>query len=115
MSGEAERERDELPVACDLAALSAGQRERQRLLQRRLRADVKEIQELSDGYAFRYSSEPSVLLTVAEFITLERLCCPFFDFGLDLERDEGPLWLRMTGGEEAKRVLEAGLAAVPES
>ena len=115
MSGEAERERGELPVACDLTVLSAGQREHRRLLQRRLRADVKEIRELSDGYAFRYSSEPSVLLTVAEFITLERLCCPFFDFGLDLERNGGPLWLRMTGREDTKRVLEAGLAAVPES
>ncbi len=111
MNDEARRGRDELPVACDLTVLSAGQRERKRLLQQRLRADVQEIRELPDGYAFRHSSESSVCLAIAEFITLERLCCPFFDFGFEVERNGGPLWLRMTGGEDAKQVLREELDA----
>ncbi len=48
-------------------------------------------------------------LVVAEFIALERLCCPFLDFGLEVERNGGPLWFRMTGGKDAKRVLQANL------
>ncbi len=48
-------------------------------------------------------------LAVAEFITLERLCCPFFEFGFEVERDGGPLWLRITGGEDAKWVLRVEL------
>lgn len=111
MNDEARRERGELPVACDLTVLSAEQRERKRLLQQRLRADVQEIQELPDGYAFRHSSESSVCLAVAEFITLERLCCPFFDFGFEVERNGGPLRLQMTGGEDAKQALRAELGA----
>lgn len=110
MSIKAERRRGkELPVACDPAALDAGQRERKRLLQERLRADVEEVKELSEGYAFRHSSGPEVLLALAEFVALERLCCPFFDFGIEVESGGGPLWLRVTGGEEAKRVLRAEL------
>ena len=107
---DAERpKRDELPIACNPTALDAEQRERKRLLQQQLRADVWEIRELPDGYAFRHSSESSMCLVVAEFIALERLCCPFLDFGFDVERDGGPLWFRMTGGKEAKRVLQANL------
>lgn len=92
--------------------LEAEQRERQRSLQRRLRADVREIRELSDGYAFRYSPEPSVFLTLAEFVALERLCCPFFDFGLEVERNRDSVWFRMTGEEDAKSVLRAELVKV---
>jgi hypothetical protein len=42
-------------------------------------------------------------------VDLERLCYPFFDFVIEVECDGGPVWLRMTGGEEAKGILRAGL------
>jgi hypothetical protein len=111
MDGEVTRESIEVPVACDWSALTAMQQERQRALYRQLRADVKEVLELEDGYAFRHSPDRVVLLTVAEFVANERLCCPFFEFGITVERDGGPVWLGMTGGGEAKRVLEAEMGA----
>src|SRR5215213_4453936 len=101
------RESIEVPAACNWTAVTAAQQERQRALYRQLRADVEEVVELEDGYAFRHSPDRAVLLTIAEFVANERLCCPFFEFGLTVERDGGPVWLRMTGGGEAKRVLEA--------
>ncbi len=107
MTDGAAPERSEIPVACDWSALTADQQERQRSLYRRLREDVKEVRELDDGYAFRHSPDGDVLLAIAEFVANERLCCPFFEFGLTVERDGGPVWLRMTGGGDAKRVLEA--------
>ena len=94
----AARERIEVPLACDLSALTDEQWERHRELYGRLRADVKEVRELENGYAFRHSPDRAVLLTIAEFVANERLCCPFFEFGLTVERDGGPVWLRMTGG-----------------
>jgi len=90
-----------------MSALTAEQRERQRALIGLLRADAKEVRELDDGYAFRHSPDRAVLLAIAEFVTNERLCCPFFEFGITVERDGGPVWLRITGEAEAKRVLEA--------
>ena len=107
MSGEAARERRALPVACNPAALTAEQQDRQRALLGQLSADVKEVRELDDGYAFGHTPDRGVLLTIAEFVANERLCCPFFEFGLTVERDGGPVWLRITGEGEAKRVLEA--------
>ncbi len=104
MNGEAAHE---VPMACDWTALTAEQQERQWSLRRQLRADVLEVRELADGYAFRHSPEKPVLMALAEFVANERLCCPFFEFGLTVERGGGPVWFRMTGGEQAKRVLEA--------
>ena len=44
---------------------------------------------------------------MAEYVTLERLCCPFFDFAIEVGRDRGEVWLKITGGQEAKRILLA--------
>jgi hypothetical protein len=54
-----------------------------------------------------------VLLATAEFVANERLCCPFFEFEITVERADGPVWLRMTGAGEAKRLLEAEMGAGP--
>jgi hypothetical protein len=107
MDSEAARKRIEVPVACNWAALTAEQQQRQQVLYRQLRADVEEMRELADGYAFRHSPDRAVLLTIAEFVANERLCCPFFEFGITVERDGGPVWFRITGEAEAKRVLKA--------
>jgi hypothetical protein len=107
MSGEAAGEMRGVPVACNPAALTAEQQDRQRALLGHLRADVKEVRELDDGYAFRHSPDRALLMAIAEFVANERLCCPFFEFGLTVERDGGPVWLRIKGEGEAKRVLEA--------
>lgn len=115
MNRKSERKTSEPPVACNLSALDAGQREKKRSLQELLRADVQEIRETAGGYAFRHSSETSILLALADFVALERLCCPFFDFEIAAEHNGGPIWLRMTGGEEARQVLRAELGLHDQS
>jgi hypothetical protein len=34
---------------------------------------------------------------------------PFFNFGLEIEPNSGPLWLRLTGGEGVKEILQTML------
>ena len=99
----------ESPLACNLSALNAEQRARRQTLAQQMRAATQEIREMPDGYAFRYPADPALCLTVAEFMTLERLCCPFFNLRLELEREDGPLWLRITGREGVKQFLQAEL------
>lgn len=96
-------------ITCDFGAMDDGQRKRYRALRRRLGEDFREARELENGYAFRYSSEAEVLVALAEYVSLERLCCPFFDFAIEVGRDGGEVWLRMTGPEGAKGVLEAAM------
>ena len=107
---EARNNKSEPALACDFTAMDAEQRERYRALRRQLSEDLHEARELEDGYAFKHSSEAKVLIALAEYVTLERLCCPFFDFAIEVGRDGGPVWLRMTGGQEAKRILQAAQA-----
>ncbi len=102
---------DQSPIACDLKALNDEQRRLHQFIGRKLRGAIREIAELSEGYALRF--EPSVLLVVAEFVSLERLCCPFLDFVLEVEREGGPLWLRLTGRQGVKEFLQTELGIGP--
>lgn len=105
LSKEARKPNSEQILACDFTAMDDEQRERYGVLRRWLGEDFREARELEDGYAFRHSSEAEVLVALAEYVSLERLCCPFFDFAIEV--GHGEVWLRMTGPEGAKGILEA--------
>jgi hypothetical protein len=102
---------NESPIACNLAALSDEQRNRIIGLVKQIRTSGQEVRELPDGYALRLPSDSATVRDVGEYITLERLCCPFFRFEMEVEPEGGPLWLRLTGREGVKEFtkLELGL------
>ena len=97
------------PLACDPASLDAAQRQRRQVLVARLRAVVQEIRELPAGYAFQFPAETSCILELADWMSLERLCCPFLDFELQLGAGQASLWLRVTGRDGVKEFLQAEL------
>jgi hypothetical protein len=72
---------------------------------KRLFRAASEIRELPDGYAFRLAADAGTLVTAAEFVSLERLCCPFLGFALEVEPEGGPVWLRLTGREGVKAFI----------
>ena len=100
------------PPACDLKAFGAGERQRYASLTGQLRSAVIEERELDDGYAFRISTEVFPPATIAEWIALERRCCPFFAFDLRFEADQGPVWLHITGPSGAKDIIREELGAI---
>jgi len=89
-------------LACDLTATPSDAREEHVTTAPQLFALAKEVQELSDGFAIRFLNEPGRFMAIAKFIENEQLCCPFFNFGLEVEPNSGPLWLCLTGGEGVK-------------
>lgn len=101
--------KNETPFMCRLDALDRAQRERHQALGKQLHADIQEVKELPNGYAFRLPAESSTIMSVAEWVTFERLCCPFFNFALELEGEGKPLWLRMTGREGVKPFMKSEL------
>ena len=100
-------EDNEPPFACNMKAMTAEQRQRYNALTKQLQIAKQEVKELPNGYAFRLPSEDSSVKDAAEWITYERLCCPFFDFGLETERNGGAMWLRLTGREGVKPVIRS--------
>jgi len=96
----------ESPFACNVAGISAERRPRYMALAKKLVAAKQEVRELADGYAFRFSAEESTIKDLAEFITYERLCCPFFDLEVTVEREGGPAWLRLRGRDGVKQFIQ---------
>ena len=85
------------PIACDMSALSAAERERYTALRNKLLAAIRNV--ASTATAFRLTLNDSISVTdAAEWMTLERRCCPFLDLGIELDRQGS---MRVTiGGDE---------------
>lgn len=99
-----------LPIACDLTAIPAEERDAHLARAKRLVfQSYAERQELPDGVAWRFSSDEYD--EVADYVANERRCCPFFTFTLEVGPAGGPVWLRLTGDAATKAYLLAELAS----
>ena len=79
------------------------------MLLQELSSAVTSVEELPDGLAVRFPSKPYVFLRVAEWLDLERACCPFLTFGLLFENHTAALRLDVRGPEGVKDFLRAEL------
>ena len=103
---------EDQPLACDPNALTPDQQEYWvKEIVPKLYREVQEIQELPNGWVWRLPSAPHVLTLVAEDLNMERLCCPFVNYTLEIEPNRGPFWLRMTGGKGVKEFLKMAFEA----
>jgi len=101
----------ESPFACDRLALDPAARKRHfDELGPALGAAHKSVRELADGYEFEFAPDRTILQQVMEFVEGERLCCPFFDIEIRIEREGGSVWLRLTGREGAKQFVKSDFA-----
>jgi hypothetical protein len=92
-----------VPLVCNLDSISAAERPRYRDLVSRLRASIWDRIDVPDGYCYRLDLSAIALSELAEWITMERLCCPFLTFQLDVQSSDTLLTLR--GPEGAKAIL----------
>ena len=97
--------------ACDRLALDPVARKRHfDELAPALAAAVRSNRELPDGFEFEFPPDAATIQRVLEFAAGERLCCPFFDIVVRMERERGSVWLRLTGGEGVKQFIKADFA-----
>jgi hypothetical protein len=66
----------------------------------------KSIRELPDGYELEFPADNKTYQLLTEWAFQERLCCPFFDIALRFDRENGPLWLRLTGRPGTKEFIK---------
>jgi hypothetical protein len=101
------------PFACNAFALSPEVRKRHfEELGPALLKLKKSMRELPDGYELEFPPDNTTYQLLTEWAFQERLCCPFFDIDLRFDRENGPLWLRLTGRTGTKEFIkeEFGLA-----
>jgi hypothetical protein len=97
----------ESPFACNALALSPEVRKRHfEELGPALLKLKKSIRELPDGYELELPADNKSYQLLTEWAFQERLCCPFIDIDLRFDRENGPLWLRLTGRPGTKEFIK---------
>jgi len=93
--------------ACNLKAINADQRPRYHDLVKRIREAVRDRTEMSNGYTFKLDSKTITLSEAAEWIGMERLCCPFLTLQLSVTGNQAHWVLALTGPEGVKPLLDS--------
>src|SRR5215208_6922902 len=104
--------KNQSPLACDMTAILAEQRPVHLAKSRELFLHIEETRELLNGYEFRFADELNVLERLADFVSLEKLCCPFLNFVIEVEQESGPVWLRLTGREGVKEFIREEISGL---
>ena len=102
----------ESPLACDMTAIAPEQRPQHLATSRELFARIEEVREMSNGYEFRLADSPLLLSQLAEFVSLEKLCCPFLNFAIEVEAEGGPVWLCLTGRDGVKAFIREEISGL---
>ncbi len=95
----------DIPIACALSDSDLARRRAE--IAAGVFATVEEVQELPDGFAFRFPTTDTTARELLDFMLFERECCAFLTFELVFERGHGATWLRLRGGEEVKSFVRA--------
>lgn len=93
-------------LACDFRAIPEDEREDHTRIAESLFGAITKYEETEGGYRFQLPAQTEVIERAGEFVARERLCCPFFYFRLTVTPDQGPVWLKLTGGEDVKTYIE---------
>ena len=97
--------RPPIPIACDLTAFSADERDRYDALRAGVIAAIAQVVELPNGFRSRLGHDVTAG-EVGEWMSMEQRCCAFLDIGLRLDAG-GTMWLELTGRPGVKSLLES--------
>src|SRR5262245_20688162 len=91
-----------LQIVCALSE-SEMQERRQTVLDA-IRSKAIDVQDIVDGYAYRFNSSPELLAQLTQLIELESQCCQFLTFKLIVAPGQ-PLTLEVSGPTAAKPII----------
>lgn len=94
-----------IPIACTLTPDSLQARKENELLQ--LFQKAQQIKSVENGYSFQFLGDNAMAQQLFEFIQVERECCSFFQFNLQFEPQNGPIWLTLSGADGVKSFIES--------
>ncbi len=107
-SDEAITEMIAAPVfACNLRGISAAQRPRYNELVKRIRTSIHNRREIAHGYVFEVDSKAVTLSEAAEWVRMERLCCPFLSLQLAPSGNQAYWLLTLVGPQGVKPFIKA--------
>ena len=99
------------PIACQLNVFSAEESQRYQTVRKQIEAAVIRIVEIDDGYVLHLPDDDAMLAVVADWVALERRCCPFFEFNVSVGGSDSSIRVALTGSPEVKQFLELELGS----
>jgi hypothetical protein len=99
--------KSDTPLACNMDVFTPVQRENHIQTTIQLIQGLQSVEELKDGYTFLFPNETEFISKIADFISNERLCCPFLEFNLNVSSNNEPISLSLTGPEGTQEFLQA--------
>lgn len=109
MTEKQDASENETVFACNMAAIEPSQRKEHIENTKLLLDTVQTIEDRPDGYALILPLNTAALVQTAQFIALERLCCPFFGFNVELAPAASNFGLVLTGPTGVKPFILAEL------
>ncbi|CAG7659076.1 hypothetical protein ACFQI7_37135 [Paenibacillus allorhizosphaerae] len=100
---------NEIPVACCHTVFTKQQRVEYKSIWGELETRRIGILEIEKGYQYQFSGHSETLRLVNEWVSMERKCCPFLSFAVIASNEEEPVFLQLTGNEEAKSFLRSDI------
>ena len=97
--------KEKLPIACSLTDRELQERRKNVLV--KITESLIDFEELADGFRYRFPAEDVVLQNLMTVINLERKCCPFLNFKLNLEAGKDFVSLDLTGGQGTKEAIKS--------
>ena len=91
---------------CDLSQMTKAERKRYDKLLAKLDFKQHEFIEIPDGYAIQLPKGAITLVELADFLTLEDKCCPFFAFNIEVEPAQASTTLKIRGPEGIKKFIK---------
>ena len=104
--------KSDVPLVCDMGVFTSTQREAHIQNTHQLIQSVRSIGELENGYEFIFPGESRIISMVSEFILNERLCCPFLKFTMNVDSNDEPITLSLTGPIGTQEFLRAEFEGV---
>lgn len=92
------------PLVCNMDVFTPAERESHIQNTLQLYQTVQDIRAAENGYEFLFPYTTQ-LSKLAEFISKEKMCCPFLEFTLKIEPNEKPVSLTLTGPEGTREFL----------
>jgi hypothetical protein len=93
------------PIVCDLTVFGNTERIKHLALGKSLFGKARQVIEHHDGFTFVFEQSPLLEMQIADWVSKEKRCCPFFSFEFSRTNTPPSLSLRIAGPHGAKEVL----------
>ena len=102
----------EVGLVCNMNVFTSSERDEHLKNTARLAQSIQNVQEIEQGYELVFPAESEILSMIADFISKERLCCPFLDFTVRVPSNTTRVKLSISGPEGTPEFLRNELEGV---